>query len=195
MFIIGLTGGIGSGKSVVAGYFSQLGVPIIDADKVSKELCFPGKGAFKKIYERFGETIIDRKGEIDRKKLKAIVFKSKSDKLWLECLLHPLIIEAILDWSKSINAPYCIAVAPLLLETAMKDYVDRVLVIDCPEEIQLERASLRDLADKAAIKSVLEAQISRSERLKSADDIITNEGSLEELKAKVVNLDRFYRSL
>lgn len=193
--IVGLTGGIGSGKSVAANYLSQLGVPTIDADDVARTLCESKQPAFLKIRERFGDNILNSQGELDRKKLRKIIFENVTEKLWLENFLHPLIIKYILDWAKKTHSPYNIVVAPLLLETSMKDYVDRILVIDCSKKKQIERASKRDFLNKKEIELILKQQLSRKERLSMADDVIVNNDSLEELEKSILVLHDFYRSL
>jgi dephospho-CoA kinase len=195
MLIVGLTGGIGSGKTEVACFFSQLGAPTIDADSVARTLCNPGQLAFQKIYERFGEGIIKANGELDRKKLREIVFEKEAEKIWLEKILHPFIIQAILDWSKNINFSYGMVIAPLLLETEMKRYVNRVLVVDCSVETQIERVVARDGIKAATVELILAQQMPRAERLALADDVILNEGRIEDLKIKVAQLHAFYQTL
>lgn len=195
MLIIGLTGGIGSGKTEVAHFFSQLGAPTIDADSVAKTLCSPKQLAFQKIHERFGDFILKENGEVDRKKLKDIIFKKKTEKIWLENILHPLIIQTILEWSKSVNFSYGVVIAPLLFETEMKTYVDRTLVVDCSLETQIKRVVARDETDVAKVKLILAQQLSRNERLALADDIILNEERIEDLKIKVAHLHAFYLAL
>lgn len=193
--VIGLTGGIGSGKSTVAHYFFRLGVPVIDADEIARELCCAGHDAFKKIVERFGENILDLKGEIDRKKLRKVIFKNPVERTWLEGVLHPLIIEAILSWVDTLDVSYCVVVVPLLLETSMKDYVDRILVVDALEKEQIERAVERDESDNDVIRTILNRQLSRRERVELADDVILNDAGFEELEEKVVKLNVFYMEL
>jgi dephospho-CoA kinase len=194
VFVVGLTGGIGSGKSIVADYFSALKVPVIDADKVSHELCKPTQLAFTKIRERFGDFILDSDGNLDREKIRRIIFRDLEEKVWLEGVLHPLIIKVILDWCRNLKATYCIVVAPLLLETSMKNDVDRVLVVDCSKKNQVQRVSARDKIQKAEVELILSQQLSREARLKLADDVIVNDDDLEVLRKKVMILHDFYTS-
>lgn len=195
VFIVGLTGGIGSGKSTVASYFSGLHVPVIDADDVAYTLCQPGKKAFQKIHEHFGFKILDKNGNIDRKELRKIVFKEVKEKVWLEKVLHPLIIEMIFDWARNLDSSYCLVVAPLLFESSIKDYVDRIVVVDCLEKTQIERVCMRDHVSVEDVKLILNQQISRIERLKLTDDVIVNDSSLEALREKIFALHDFYSSL
>lgn len=195
VFVIGLTGGIGSGKSTVSDYFSELGVPVIDADDVAKKLCDAKNIGFEKIRERFGETILDSDGEISRKKLRKIIFENSTERCWLENYLHPLIIEAILNWVKQVNSDYCIVVAPLLFETDLKNYVNRVLVIEASKEVKIKRVISRDKMHQEEIEKILSNQLSSEERLAMADDIILNEGGFEELREKVLKMNLFYVGL
>lgn len=195
VFVIGLTGGIGSGKSIAAHYFSELGVPVIDADDVAKKLCNSKNIGFEKIKERFGEAVLDSDGEISRKKLRKIIFENSMERLWLENYLHPLISEAILNWVKQLSNGYCIVVVPLLLETDFKNYVDRILVIEASKEIKIKRAILRDEVHQDEIEKILSAQLSSEERLAMTDDIIFNEGNLAELRDKVLKMHLFYVGL
>ncbi len=193
--VIGLTGSIGSGKSTVAHYFSELGVPVIDADSIAKELCCSGHQVFAKIVERFGNSILEQNGEIDRKKLRKIIFTDTTERIWLEDILHPLIIEEILNRIRNLSADYCVIVVPLLFETSMKNYINRVLVVDVNEEEQIHRAHLRDKENKNDIKAILSKQLSREEKVKLADDVILNDASFEELEKKVTDLHQFYVKL
>src|SRR3990167_5503426 len=139
MLVIGLTGGMGSGKSTVTDLFAKKGIPIIDADQIAHALTEPDQPAFKKIIVRFGKQLLDETGRLNRHALKEIIFKSPPDRSWLEQLLHPLILQQIQQTLKTLSASYCIVVIPLLIETGPYTFIDRILVIDAPETIQTNR--------------------------------------------------------
>ena len=191
-FIVGLTGGIGCGKTTITELFSALGVQHVDADIVAREVVMPGTPCLQAITQYFGEGILLTSGELNRADLRQRVFSCASDKMWLEQLLHPAIRQTLLLQLKKLTSPYALLVAPLLLENKLNQYVQRVLVIDLPESLQLSRAMARDKADEQQIKAIMAAQISRSERLKLADDIITNDSSISDLVAKVSRLHQQY---
>jgi dephospho-CoA kinase len=195
MLKIGLTGGIGSGKSTVAKFFKELGVPVIDADVIAHELVVPSTLAFKKIIAHFGNKILNPQGELDRKQLRELIFHDGKQRKWLENLLHPLVYQEINNRLKKIQAPYCILVIPLLLETKHEKFVDRVLVVDSPEEQQIKRITKRDKTTKQAVKAIIDSQISREQRLANADDIIYNDKSLAYLKKQVQQLHEKYLQL
>lgn len=183
---IGLTGGIASGKSTVADLFLRHGISIIDADVVAREVVTPGQSAYETIIAHFGESILDKVSNIDRAKLKQIVFNDASKRSWLEALLHPIIRDAMRLQSDKASSPYCIEVIPLLIETLPHPELNRILVVDVSVDTQIKRLKERDKLDAALIKKILAAQISRKERLAHADDVITNEGDLKTL-TKVVD--------
>lgn len=187
---IGLTGGIGSGKSAVTQFFSELGVPIIDADKISRQLVSPGHTALTKIIERLGPRFILPNGELNRQALRELVFNDPKQKRWLEQLLHPLIYHAITQQLNQIQDKYCIIVIPLLAENFEKyqSLLDHVIVIDANENQQLTRAASRDKSNPIDIQKILQSQSSRHKRLSIADTVIYNDGSLEDLKNKIINL-------
>ncbi len=196
MLKVGLTGGIGSGKSSVAVLFEQLGVDIIDADQIAKEITAPKQAAFQKIVKHFGKSILDIIGHINRKKLRKIIFTNPTEKKWLEALLHPDIANVIRERIKYVKSPYCIVVIPLLAETDVsRSLVNRVLVIDTPIEIQLYRTQLRDNLNKAEAKKMLAAQAAREERLTIADDVILNDEGKSKLNVQVNHLHNFYLNL
>ncbi len=195
MFVVGLTGGIGSGKSTVAALFSDLEVPVFDADSYSREVVEPGSEALKSIVERFGDGILDPAGELDRARLREIVFQDSSQRSWLEQLLHPLINARIRDDLSSCTTPYCILESPLLLETSQREMVDRVLVVDVSREIQLQRALSRDGSDQAVIEAMIESQMDRQQRLQRADDVINNEAETALLEERVKQLHEHYLKL
>ena len=184
--IIGLTGGIGSGKTAVSDAFQDLGITIVDADLASRIVVQKGKPSLKKIAEHFGNDILNENSELDRAKLREIIFNSDEEKNWLESLLHPAIANQIQDELKASSSPYTILVSPLLLETNQKEYCSKVLVVDVPVELQVERTLKRDQVSEGQVKSIIKAQISRKNRLEFADEVIINEGSLEELHSTVM---------
>ena len=192
--IIGLTGGIGSGKTAVSDTFKSLGIDIVDADVSSRRVVEKGQPALDDIQAHFGDGILDSENKLDRTKLREIIFKNPQERVWLEKLLHPKIAEHIKDQLESSNSPYCILVSPLLLETEQKSYCSFVLVVDVPEESQVARTAKRDGVSEEQVKNIISAQIDREKRLEQADEIIINDGSMEELKEKVVVLHTKYLS-
>jgi dephospho-CoA kinase len=195
MLIIGLTGGIGSGKSAAGSRFEALDIPVIDADQVGRELCEPGQAAFEQIVSTFGKGLLDEDGRINRSLLRNRVFSNPQVRKQLEAILHPLIREAMQQQSKQFDSPYCIFMIPLLTETDQQDDVDRTLVIDTSEELQLKRTEGRDNISPSQIRDIMNAQASRKTRLSFADDVIHNIGDLSALYAAVDRLDRKYRQL
>ena len=186
--IIGLTGGIGSGKTAVSDLFQDLGITIVDADLASRVVVEKGREELNKISDHFGQDILTTEGELDRAKLREIIFNSEEEKLWLESLLHPAIAAQIkmeLDSSKSL---YTILVSPLLLETEQKNFCTKVLVVDVPVEMQIQRTSERDNVSEEQIKSIIASQMDRDSRLEQADEVILNDGSIQDLKNKVKKL-------
>ena len=192
--IIGLTGGIGSGKTAVSDTFKSLGIDIVDADVSSRRVVEKGQPALDDIQAHFGDGILDSENKLDRTKLREIIFKNPQERVWLEKLLHPKIAEHIKDQLESSNSPYCILVSPLLLETEQKSYCSFVLVVDVPEESQIARTAKRDGVSEEQVKNIISAQIDREKRIEQADEIIINDGSMEELKEKVVVLHTKYLS-
>jgi dephospho-CoA kinase len=191
-FVVGLTGGIGSGKSTVAEMFAALGVNVVDADTLAREVVEPDQPALRSIAAHFGANILQTDGSLDRAALRKIIFSKREHKDWLESLLHPLINNLLLTRIKESRSAYCILESPLLLETEQHKLVNRVLVIDVQEETQLSRAALRDDSDETVIRNIIESQISRKERIQIADDIIDNEQSLGQLQSKVEALHKHY---
>jgi len=192
---IGLTGGIGSGKSTACEIFSELGVPIIDADIVARKVVQAGMPALQLIKEEFGEDIITKDGLLDRKKVRDQIFTNEIDRKKLENILHPVIYERIVHETENIDSSYCIISIPLLLETEALEIIDRVLIIDVSEKLQLSRASVRDNASLNDIERIIRTQISRDNRLAAADDIINNEGDIENLRRQIHDLHEFYKSI
>ncbi len=192
---IGLTGGIGSGKSTACEIFSELDVPIIDADVIAVKVVKPGMPALQSIIDEFGVKIITKDGYLKRKELRDRIFKNESDRRKLEGILHPVIYKEIARQTNGINSPYCIISIPLLLETGTLDIIDRILIIDASKELQLSRASARDNASLKNIETMIHSQISRDDRLAAADDIINNEGDIEILRKQIYDLHEFYKSI
>ena len=192
--IIGLTGGIGSGKTAVSDTFKSLGIDIVDADVSSRRVVEKGQPALDDIQAHFGDGILDSENNLDRAKLREIIFKNPQERVWLEKLLHPKIAKHIKDQLENSDSPYCILVSPLLLETEQKSYCSFVLVVDVPEESQVARTAKRDGVSEEQVKNIISAQIDREKRLEQADEIIINDGSMEELKEKVVVLHTKYLS-
>lgn len=192
MYVVGLTGGIGSGKSTVARLFARLGVHVVDADQSARAVVQPGSAALEQIEVHFGSEMISSDGQLDRKALRERVFANDSERQWLESLLHPLIFDNTLQQLNSAVSDYVILESPLLLETTQKELVARVLVVDLPENLQLERALSRDDATKQQIQAIMAAQLSRKQRLKMADDVIYNNQSLRELELQVLALHQTY---
>ena len=195
MLIIGLTGGIGSGKSTVADYFAQLGIPVIDADLVARELVVPGSPALREITGVFGPDVLLADGNLDRALLRKQVFIVPEQRRRLEAILHPRIYAEMRRRAQALHAAYCILVIPLLLETGGTVLVDRVLVVDAPESLQRDRARSRDGMSDEILEAILRSQISRAERLRAADDVIVNDGDLSHLRQQVAALHRRYLDL
>ena len=192
--IVGLTGGIGSGKTAVSDLFQDLGITIVDADLASRVVVEKGREELNKIAEHFGEDILTSSGELDRAKLREVIFKSEEEKLWLESLLHPAIVSQIQKELDSSNSPYTILVSPLLLETDQKFFCSIVLVVDVPVETQIERTRQRDNVSEEQIESIIASQIDRDSRLEQADEVILNDGSIQDLESKVQELHKKFLS-
>lgn len=186
--IIGLTGGIGSGKSEVSRRFEKLGIDVIDADLEARAVVDIGQPALLNIAKHFGEQILKSDGTLDRVQLREHIFKHPADKQWLEELLHPIIRTQITQQLAQIKSPYGILVSPLLLETDQHSLVDRVLVVDVDEQLQLSRAQQRDNNSRDQIERIMATQLSREARTLQADDIILNNGDIDELDHQVQTL-------
>ncbi|MBW8306702.1 MAG: dephospho-CoA kinase [Thiobacillus sp.] len=196
MFAVGLTGGIGSGKSAVADCFAALGVPVIDTDVIARELTAPGGLALEAIRAVFGETVMRADGTLDRAVLRRRVFADSAARHQLEAILHPRIRQGVVQKLATLTAPYALIVIPLLVETGgYRDVLNRVLVVDCPEDVQIARVMARSGLAHGEIKAILAVQAGRAERLAMADDIIVNTASLEALQAEVAALHQRYLAL
>jgi len=195
VFRIGLTGGIASGKSTAAKFFGALGVPILDSDQVAREVVEPGQPPLERLVERFGRGILTPDGHLDRPALREIVFSDPKARADLENLTHPAIGAALEARSAAAGGPYQILVIPLLLEKNLGGQVDRVLVVDCDEELQIRRLHSRDGSTRAQAQAILDAQVSRAARLKAADDVITNDADMSAVQAQVARLHAQYLQL
>jgi dephospho-CoA kinase len=193
--VVGLTGGIASGKTAVSRYFEQLGVPVIDADVIARKVVEPGEAALDAIVEKFGRKVLDETGRLDRKVLRELVFANPSLRRELEQLLHPEILRRIKQKIAGVHQVYVVLVIPLLLEIKGTDLIDRVLVVDTSESSQIARAMERDGSTEKEIMDIMSAQLPRDQRLLRADDIIENRGSLQDLRDRVGKLDQFYRTI
>lgn len=194
-WILGITGGIGSGKSVVTELFVQLGIDAIDTDQVARWVVAKDQPALIKIIKHFGKELLLPNGELDRKTLRQIIFDQPNEKLWLEALLHPLIHRDICHFLANAKSPYAILASPLLLETNQHLLTNRILVIDAPESLQLARSIRRDNTTAEQIKAIMRTQLSRSARLAKADDIIINNQPIAYLTEQVKYLHQYYMQL
>ena len=192
---VGLTGGIASGKSTVADFFADLGVPVIDTDIIAREVVAPGQPALDEIRVAFGDRVIAENGSLDRARLREIVFADAVRRTELEGILHPRIRDAAFEQAATAAGPYVIIVVPLLYESPMRDAMDRILVVDCDEDTQLQRLTARDDESVAQARRIIAAQASREQRLSIADDLIGNEGSLLETRNAVETLHQSYLAL
>ncbi len=191
-FCIGLTGGIGSGKTAATDIFSRLGTPIIDADTISQEVVMAGQPALSDITDTFGADVIGEDGELRRSYLRKLIFDDIPARQKLESIIHPRVRDEITRRLQHIRYPYCIISSPLLIESHSLDNIDRIVVIDAPEPLQIERASNRDQLQKEEINKIVNSQISRHDRLSVADDVIVNEKDLSFLQKQVEVLHRKY---
>jgi dephospho-CoA kinase len=190
--VIGVTGGIGSGKTTVADLFASLGVPVIDADELAREAVMPGQAAYDAIVQRFGTGILNSAGELDRRQLRERVFSDPASRTDLEHIVHPRVYAEINKQLERLESPYAIVVVPLLIESGGRQIVDRVLVVDAPEETQIERTNRRDGTAPGTIEKILAAQLDRSSRLSAADDVIKNDSSVQALEEAVSKLHGWY---
>ncbi|MDG2958286.1 dephospho-CoA kinase [Exercitatus varius] len=198
-YVVGLTGGIGSGKSTIANLFAELNVPIIDADVVARQIVKKGSPLLARIVDHFGPAVLTPEGELNRPFLRHLIFQNDTEKNWLNQLLHPAIREEMNAQLNAQTAPYTLFVVPLLIENKLSELCDRILVIDVQPETQLTRASRRDHSQRALIQKIMDSQVSRETRLSFADDVINNDGELadhyHELRQNVLKLHRTYLDL
>ena len=191
-YIVALSGGIASGKSTIADLFAQLGVPIIDADVIARQVVAVGSSALTQIVKHFSQEILLENGELDRSQLREIIFNNEHERLWLNNLLHPIIAQETQQRIAKQTAPYIIWVVPLLIENNLHQLADRVLIIDTPEALQLERLIDRDKISESLAKRMIDSQVSLSDRLAFADDIIINDGNLVSLTMQIYDLNKKY---
>ena len=192
MLIIGLTGGIGSGKSVASDKFKSLGVAVVDADVASRTVVEPGKPALKEIQDHFGSGIITAEGKLDRNKLREIIATDAKERKWLESVLHPKIGEQITKEISESTSVYTLFVAPLLLETNSQEMCSRVVVVDVPKDVQIRRTAKRDKVSSNQVEQMVAAQMKREKRLEKADDVLLNSGTIEDLEKQVEELHKKY---
>ena len=195
MLIIGLTGGIGSGKSVASDKFKSLGITIVDADVASRTVVEPGKPALKEIEDHFGSGIITAEGKLDRNNLREIIATDPEERKWLESVLHPKIGEQITKEISESTSVYTLFVAPLLLETNSQERCARVVVVDVPKEVQIRRTAKRDKVSPNQVEQMVAAQMEREKRLKKADDVLLNSGTIEDLEKQVEELHKKYMQM
>ncbi|MFT5161788.1 MAG: dephospho-CoA kinase [Alteromonadaceae bacterium] len=191
-FIVGLTGGIGSGKTTIANEFARLGVELIDADVIARQVVDPGSHCLNAIVEKFGDELLLDDQTLNRAQLRTLIFSDEIKKQWLNNLMHPAIRNAMLQQLKEASTPYCILIAPLLFENALERYTNTNLVVDVPELTQIDRTKNRDGVSEEQIKSIIQAQISRAERLNQADDVIDNNLPLEQVQQQIEPLHMKY---
>ena len=194
-YTVALTGGIGSGKSTVADEFTHLGVTVIDADIIARQVVEPGTPALLAIAERFGPQMINDDGCLNRRRLRERIFAHSEDKAWLNALLHPLIQQETRRQMQASTSPYLLWVVPLLVENRLTDKADRVLVVDVPKETQIERTIRRDGVSREHAEHILAAQATREQRLAAADDVIENMGSADAVASHVARLHEKYLML
>ena len=196
MLRIGLTGGIGSGKSTISDIFHSIyHIPIIDADEISRFLLSPNQSAFKEVVNVFGDDVVMSTGEIDRKWLREKIFNHKDLKQQLEHIIHPKVRDEISKQVSTVQTSYCLIVIPLLVESNMQSTVDRILVVDTNQDNQIQRVTSRDNCAPEHVLSIIDSQIDANKRLESADDVITNNGNIQELHHQVEHLHEKYLDL
>ncbi|MDH1313608.1 dephospho-CoA kinase [Shewanella xiamenensis] len=194
-FVVGLTGGIGSGKTTVANLFAAEGVCLVDADVVAREVVAPGTYGLNAIIDHFGTEILTASGELDRAKLRQRVFSDEQARQWLNQLLHPMIRQEMLSQVENATSDYVIMVVPLLFENGLDRLVNRTLVVDISPELQINRTVKRDNVDATQVNNIINSQCSRSEKLARADDVIDNQGEISKLKQEVQALHQRYLQL
>ena len=191
-FRVALTGGIASGKTTVANMFRRRGATLIDTDVIARDMVEPGTSGLEQVVAQFGSNVVDDDGRLDRPELRKIVFSDEKKRLLLEQILHPLIRTETERQMRTLDGPYQLIIVPLLVESPLKDHADRILVVDCSEERQLQRLLARDIETEAQARRMIAAQSSREERLALADDVINNDGDIESTRAQVADIHQNY---
>ena len=193
MYVVAITGGIGSGKTTIANQFAALGIEVVDADLIAREVVAPGTPALAAITSHFGPEILTEQGLLDRRVLRERIFSDQAAKSWLNALLHPIIRSEMLRQCAAVSSPYCLLVVPLLVENRLTELADRVLVIDVDEATQIERTCRRDGVSREQAQAILASQASRSERLAMADDVLDNQsGTTETIRERILALHETY---
>ena len=193
MYVVAITGGIGSGKTTIANQFAALGIEVVDADLIAREVVEPGTPALAAIASHFGPGILDEQGRLDRRALRERIFSDPAAKSWLNALLHPIIRSEMLRQCAAVSSPYCLLVVPLLVENRLTELADRVLVIDVDEATQIERTCRRDGVSREQAQAILASQANRSERLAMADDVLDNQsGTTETIRERILALHETY---
>ncbi|WP_286916247.1 MULTISPECIES: dephospho-CoA kinase [Pseudomonas] len=194
-WVLGLTGGIASGKSAAAQRFAELGVHVVDADQASRWVVKPGRPALAALVERYGAALLQADGSLDRGALRKVIFEDAQERRWVEALLHPLIAEEIAQSLASATSPYAVFVSPLMVESGQHRITQRLLVVDAPEAVRVARTLLRDHTTPEQVQAILKAQTSREQRLALADDVLVNDRDLAWLHSEVERLHTFYLTL
>jgi dephospho-CoA kinase len=199
-YVVGISGGVGSGKTTVTDLFAKYAIKVIDADVIAREIVEPGTPALKAIIDKFGQSVLDSSGgsssgTLDRAKLRTLVFNNSEVKNWLNQLLHPAIREQMLLQTKQAESAYCLLSVPLLVENKLYQHVDRVVIVDVHEQTQLQRTLLRDKTNEQQIRAIMRAQATRQQRLAVADDVIDNNGKADDLTEKITQLHKHYLQL
>lgn len=194
-WVLGLTGGIASGKSAAAQRFAELGVHVVDADQASRWVVEPGRPALAALAERYGAALLQADGSLDRGALRKVIFEDAQERRWVEALLHPLIAEEIAQSLASATSPYAVFVSPLMVESGQYRITQRLLVVDAPEAVRVARTLLRDHTTPEQVQAILKAQASREQRLALADDVLVNDRDLAWLHSEVERLHTFYLTL
>ncbi|SHL16913.1 dephospho-CoA kinase [Phytopseudomonas punonensis] len=192
---LGLTGGICSGKSAVAAHFVKLGIDLVDSDQAARWVVEPGRPALAAIAEHFGEQVLQGDGQLNRATLRELIFTSPAERRWLESLLHPLIAEEVAQFLAKATSPYAITMSPLLIESGQYKLAQRILVVDVPEHVQIERTMQRDRLSAEQVRAIMAAQATRETRLSYADDVLTNDRDLAWMQSEVERLHAFYLTL
>ncbi|MBI2802596.1 MAG: dephospho-CoA kinase [Gammaproteobacteria bacterium] len=190
--VVGVTGGIGSGKSTICAEFARFGAPVIDADVAAREVVEPGTPGLAEIVAEFGASVLDSHGLLDRPALRRVVFKDAARRRRLEEILHPKIRARIAEQIAALDAPYCLLAIPLLVEKGNYTFIDRILVVDCPLEIQVERVMRRDKLTVPEVEAIMRTQTTREQRLAMADDVVLNAGDLDPVRGQVAELHQRY---